>query len=90
MFSKCLTRTSVADPDPGPGAFLTPGSGMSKKMKIKIRVNIPDYISDSLETMFWVKILQVFKETLRRENPGLKVYPVEAGTLFCCHSSCAE
>jgi hypothetical protein len=34
----------------GTGAFLTPGSGM----------NIPGYISDSLETHFWVKILKFF------------------------------
>jgi hypothetical protein len=63
--------------------------------------------------------LTLFKEVLRRENQGLKVYPhdgstvfsmtgtyfwfvlavlsglvkkktPEAGTLFCCHSSCAE
>jgi hypothetical protein len=35
--------SSVAD-----GAFLTPGSGM----------NNPDHISESLETIFWVKILK--------------------------------
>jgi hypothetical protein len=42
--------TSVSDPDTGSGAFLTPesrrsGSGM----------NIADHISESFETIFWVK-----------------------------------
>jgi hypothetical protein len=34
--------SSVAEPDQGSGALLTPGSGM----------NIPDDISESLETIF--------------------------------------
>jgi hypothetical protein len=34
---------SVADPDLGSGAILTPGSGM----------NIPNHISESVETIFW-------------------------------------
>jgi hypothetical protein len=41
-------KTSVADPDPVSGAFwffLTPGSGSG------IRENIPDHISESLETL---------------------------------------
>jgi hypothetical protein len=46
--------TSVADLDPGSGAILIffthPGSGM----------NTPDHISESLEIMFWVKILKFF------------------------------
>ena len=41
---------SVADPDTGSGAFVTPGSGM----------NILDHISESLETIFWVKTLEFF------------------------------
>jgi hypothetical protein len=65
------------------------------------------------------QLIMLFKEVLRRENQGLKVYKIdgslvfsmtgtyfqfvlsmisglifkrtpEAGTLFCCHSSCAE
>ncbi len=48
---------SVADPDPGSGAFLTPVSGM----------NNPDHISESLETIFWVKILKFFDA-----DPGWK------------------
>jgi hypothetical protein len=39
-------------------AFLTPGSGMGKK--IRIRIKNPDHISESLETIFWVKILKIF------------------------------
>ncbi len=45
-----LICISVAVPDQGSGAFLTPGSGM----------NIPDNISESLETSFGVK-LKIFK-----------------------------
>jgi hypothetical protein len=41
---------SVADPDTGSGAFVTPGSGM----------NILDHISESLETIFWFKIIKLF------------------------------
>ncbi len=40
-----IWKCSVADPDPGSGAFLTPGSGM----------NILNHISESLETIFWIK-----------------------------------
>jgi hypothetical protein len=36
--------------DPGSGAFLTPEYGMY----------IPDHISESSETIFWVKILKFF------------------------------
>jgi hypothetical protein len=44
---------SVADQDPGSGAFLTPGSGMGKRSGSGM--NIPDNISENLETIFWVK-----------------------------------
>jgi hypothetical protein len=43
-----MSECSVADPNPGSGAFLTPGSG------------IPEHISESLETIFRVKILKFF------------------------------
>jgi hypothetical protein len=43
-----MAKSSVVDP--GSGAFLTPGSGM----------NNPDHISESLETIFWVKIFKFF------------------------------
>jgi hypothetical protein len=52
-----LTRNSVADPDPESGAFLTPGSGfgMGNKSGSGSEMNNPDHISESLETIFWVK-----------------------------------
>ncbi len=45
---------SVADPDPGSGAFLTrdPGSAMGKKSGSGSGMNNPDYISESLETIY--------------------------------------
>jgi hypothetical protein len=51
---------SVADPDPGSDAFLTPGSWIQdqrwvKKSKSGSGMNIPDHVSESLETNFWVK-----------------------------------
>jgi hypothetical protein len=36
--------------------------------KTEIRMNIPDYISESLETIFWVKILKFFYADL---DPGI-------------------
>ncbi len=42
------------------GAFLTPGSGMGKKTRFGSGMNILDHISQSLETIFWVKILKFF------------------------------
>jgi hypothetical protein len=58
---------SVADLDPGSGAFLTPvsgirdqGSGMGKKSRTGSGMNIPDHISESLETLFLVKIIKFF------------------------------
>jgi hypothetical protein len=46
--------------DPVPFSPLDPGSGIVKKIKIRFRdpesgMNIPDHISESLETIFWVK-----------------------------------
>jgi hypothetical protein len=51
---------NVVDPDPGTGAFLTPESGMGIEIKIRdseSRMNIPDHISESLETILGLKIL---------------------------------
>jgi hypothetical protein len=57
IISKMAPQKSVADSDPGSGAFLSldPGSGMGKKTKSGSGMNIPDHISESLETIFWVK-----------------------------------
>jgi hypothetical protein len=52
---KTILNYNVADP--GYGAFLTPGSGKVKKSRSGSvsGMNIPDHISESLETIFWVK-----------------------------------
>jgi hypothetical protein len=46
--------SSVADP--GSGAFFKPWMGK----KSGSGMNNPDHISESLETIFWVKILEFF------------------------------
>jgi hypothetical protein len=35
---------------------LTPGSEIGKKSRAGSGMNIPDYISESLETIIWIKI----------------------------------
>ncbi len=55
-----LFNNSVADPNPGSDAFLTPGSGIGKKWGSGSRINNPVHISESLETIIWVKILRLF------------------------------
>ncbi len=62
--------SSVADPDAGSGAFLTPvlGSGMGKKSRSGSAMFIPDHIIESLETIFWVKILKFFDANPDRES----------------------
>jgi hypothetical protein len=66
---RSLLSTSItiinSGADPGSGAFLTPGSGMGKKPRSGI--NIPNHISKSLETIFWVKI---FKFLYAEADPG--------------------
>jgi hypothetical protein len=47
--------------NPGSGAFLTSGSGMGKKSRSGSGMNKPDHISESLKTIFWVKIHKFFK-----------------------------
>ncbi len=44
--------SSVADPDPVPFYPLDPGSGIGKNQDRGSGMNIPDYISESLETIF--------------------------------------
>jgi hypothetical protein len=57
--------SSVADPDPGsrirdpmPFWSLDLGSGMGEKSWSGSRMNNPDHISESIETIFWDKILK--------------------------------
>jgi hypothetical protein len=57
-FLEKLLGHSVADP--GFGAFLTPGSGMGTKSRSGSGMNIPDQISESLETIFGVNLLKFF------------------------------
>jgi hypothetical protein len=58
---------------PGSGAFLTPGwiqdPEWVKKSGSGSGMNNPDHISDSLETIFWVKILKLFDA-----DPGWKKF----------------
>jgi hypothetical protein len=49
-------KISVADPDPGSDALLTLDPGWVKKLRPRSGMNIPDHISESLETIFWGKI----------------------------------
>jgi hypothetical protein len=53
-------KNIVADPDPVPFLPLDPGSRMVKKSRSGSRMNIPDHITESLETIFWVEILKFF------------------------------
>ncbi len=56
--------------DPGSGAFLilTPGSGIGKKSGSGSGMNNPNLISESLETIFWVKILKSWMRIRARKN----------------------
>jgi hypothetical protein len=58
--SRKPVKNSVADPDPRSGACLTPGSGIQDRGGVKkygSGMNNQDHISQSLETIFWVKVL---------------------------------
>jgi hypothetical protein len=48
---------------------LHPGSGMGKKTRSGTGMNIPDHISESLETTFWIKNTSIYFLTL---DPGWK------------------
>jgi hypothetical protein len=39
---------------------MTSGSGMGKKSRSGSRMSIPNHISESLEKIFWVKLLKFF------------------------------
>jgi hypothetical protein len=63
--------SNVANPDQGSGvfcAFLTLGSGMGKKSGSGINSRILFRISESLETIIWVKILK-FSYVIRNRDP---------------------
>ena len=68
-----LPLSSVAYPDLGPGAFLTPGSGMNKKKSRSGSEDrdIPDHISENLETFFGLKILKLFDAD---KDPGSEIF----------------
>ncbi len=76
-----LAKYSVdfAYQDPGSGTFLTPGSGMGKKSGSGFEMNDPFYISESVETIFWVKILKFFDADSRSgmekliRDPGSRI-----------------
>jgi hypothetical protein len=57
-----IQTNSVADPGSGIRCLFDPGSRIrdGEKISIRIRMNIPDHISESLETIFCVKILKFF------------------------------
>jgi hypothetical protein len=58
----CFTGRSLqyGVADSGFCAFLTPGSRMGKKLGSGSGMNNPNHISESLETIFLVKILKFF------------------------------
>jgi hypothetical protein len=63
--------------DPGSGAFLNPWIRDPRWVKNQDQdpgseMNIPDHISESLETSFWVKILKFFDADL---DPGILFDP---------------
>jgi hypothetical protein len=43
---------------------------MSKKSRSGFEINIPDHISESLETIFWVKVLTFF-DAVADPDPGI-------------------
>jgi hypothetical protein len=51
----------LLNPDPGSGAFLTLGSGMVKESSSGSGMYIPDHISESLETSFWIKNILILR-----------------------------
>jgi hypothetical protein len=64
--SKAVLRIRIRDPVP-----LHQRSGMGKKSGSGSGMNNPDYISESLETVFWDKIL---KSLMRIWDPGWKKF----------------
>jgi hypothetical protein len=69
--------------DLGSSAFLTPGSGMGKNPDpgSASEMNNPDHFLESLETIFWVKILKFLDadpgsgmEKIQIRDPGRKKF----------------
>ncbi len=85
---------SVADSDPGSGAFFDPW--MRKLGWVKNQdpdpgsvfgMNIPDHIFESIETIFWVKILQFFDADPVTRDPGWKNLDPGSGINIPDHST---
>ncbi len=55
-----LSVTQCCGSGSGIGCLFDPGSGMGKKSRSGSGMNVPDHISESLETIFWV-ILIIFR-----------------------------
>jgi hypothetical protein len=68
-----LDRSGVAVPDPGSGAFLSPGYEMGKNQDSGSGMNIPDYISESFETIFWLKCLNSLMR-IRESGSGMEKF----------------
>jgi hypothetical protein len=54
--------------------ILTPGSGMGKKSRSGFGMNIPDHISESLETIFRVKTTLHSLMRIRIRDPGSGIF----------------
>ncbi len=72
------------DPDPGSGEFLNPGPGWVKNHDPDLGsgMNIPDHISESLETIFGLKILKFFDVD---PDPGSGVFLTPASGMGTNH-----
>jgi hypothetical protein len=60
IFQNMQTVLRIWILDPVPFRPLDPGFGMSSKSRSGSGMNIPDHISESLETIFLVEILKFF------------------------------
>ncbi len=93
-----INNSSVAES--GSGAFLAPGSGIWDPEWVKLRVRIsgmnnPDHISESLETIFWIKLLLknslcgsgMEKTRIRDKHPGSATLNNNS-EIFCTYAAC--
>ncbi len=58
---------------------LDPGSGMGKKSRSGSGTNIPDHISEILETIFWVKILKFFDAAANPDRGSGDLFDLGSG-----------